>query len=140
VRAKEQIVRSNVEWRFARGDAGAADIQAAIDDVVAALADPGSDAARAARAAGLVPADLSGATVRVREGRQGAEPILTTIVVGIAVKVGSSAVEELWRKVIWPLLRRRLGTGVLGARLAENNGADRAGTGTAAGSGDPGGG
>jgi hypothetical protein len=121
------MVQSNVEWRFARGDAGAADIQAAVDDVLAALSDSGSDAARAARAAGLDPADLSGAAVRVREGRQGAEPILTTIVVGIAVKVGSSAVEELWRKVIWPSLRRRLGTGVIGARLADNNGADPTG-------------
>ena len=109
----------SVEWRFQRGDTGAAEIQAAVDDVLASLAEPGSDTARAARAAGLDPAQLDGAAVRVREGRQGAEPILTTIVVGIAVKVGSSAVETLWRKVIWPALRRRLGTGALGERLAD---------------------
>jgi hypothetical protein len=113
-------VHPGVEWRFERGDVGAAEIQAAVDDVLAALADPGSDAARAARAAGLDPAEVTGADVRVREGRQGAEPILTTIVVGIAVKVGSSAVEALWRKVIWPSLRRRLGAGVLGERIADS--------------------
>ena len=33
--------------------------------------------------------------VEVREGRQGAEPILTTILVGIAVKAGSTVAETL---------------------------------------------
>jgi hypothetical protein len=120
-------VYPSVEWRFERGDVGAAEIQAAVDDVLAALADPDSDAAQATRAAGLDPVDLTGATVRVREGRQGAEPILTTIVVGITVKVGSSAVEALWRKVVWPSLRRRLGTAVLGARLADSSAAPTTG-------------
>ena len=109
----------SVEWRFQRGDTGAAELQSAVGDVLASLADPGSETARAAREAGLDPAELDGADVQVREGRQGAEPILTTIIVGIAVKVGSSAVEAFWRKVIWPALRRRLGTGALGERLPE---------------------
>ena len=130
----------SVEWRFERGDVGAAEIQRVVDDVVAALADPGSDAALAARAVGLDPAELAGTAVRVREGRQGAEPILTTIVVGIAVKVGSSAVEALWRQVIWPSLRRRLGTGALGARLADSAAAPTADATGTAGRGDPTGG
>jgi len=106
----------SVEWRFGRGDAGADEIQASVDEIVAHLADPESEEARAARAAGLDPGDLGEVTVDVREDRQGAEPILTAIVVGIAVKAGSSAVEALWRVVIWPRLRRRLGAGVLGER------------------------
>ena len=126
----------SVEWRFQRGDTGAAEIQAAVDDVLASLADPGSDTARAAREAGLDPAGLAGTAVRVREGKQGAEPLLTTIVVGIAVKVGSSAVEALWREVIWPALRRRLGTGALGRRLADSSGAEGGAT-AAGGRGDP---
>ena len=106
----------SVEWRFGRGDAGADEIQASVDEIVAHLADPESEVARAARAAGLEPGDLGEITVDVREDRQGAEPILTAIVVGIAVKAGSTAVEALWRVVIWPRLRRRLGAGVLGER------------------------
>lgn len=129
-------MNSSVEWRFQRGDTGAAEIQAAVDDVLAALADPGSDTARVAREAGLDPAQLDGAAVEVREGKQGAEPILTTIVVGIAVKVGSSAVEALWRRVIWPALRRRLGTGALGRQLTDAPGADGT-TSATGGRGDP---
>lgn len=106
----------SVQWRFGRGDAGADEIQASVDEIVAHLADPESEVARAARAAGLEPGDLGEVTVDVREDRQGAEPILTAIVVGIAVKAGSTAVEALWRVVIWPRLRRRLGAGVLGER------------------------
>src|SRR5437763_841460 len=43
-------------------------------------------------------------------------PVLTTILIGIAVKAGSTVAESLWREVIWPQLRRRLGTRVLGDR------------------------
>jgi hypothetical protein len=113
------MTQPTVELRFNRGDAGAAEIRSAARAVLAELADPTSDAARAARTAGLDPADLDQAEIDVREGRQGAEPILTTIVVGIAVKVGASAAEALWRKAIWPSLRRRLGARVLGDRLPE---------------------
>jgi hypothetical protein len=106
-----------VEWRFARGDATAHEIQSVVDDLVVRLADPSSEAARAARRAGVEPAELAAATVRVREGEQGAEPVLTTIVVGIAVSAGSRVVETLWRDVIWPHVRRRLGVSALGERV-----------------------
>jgi hypothetical protein len=135
---KELILQANVEWRFERGDVGAAEIQTVVDDIIVELATPGSGAAQAARAAGVDPADLAGGAVRVREGRQGAEPLLTTIVVGIAVKIGSAAVEALWRTVIWPSLRRRLGAGVLGARLAGNDRPTADGSPAATGRGEPG--
>jgi len=79
---------------------------------------------------------VTGAAVRVREGEQGAEVVITSILVGIAVKVGASAAEALWIKVIWPALRRRLGTGVLGGRLARAAGTD---TGASTGGADAGG-
>lgn len=106
----------SVQWRFARGDAAAAEIQATVDEVLEQLGDPASEAANAARAAGIGSDQLTGVRIEVREGAQGAEPVLTTILVGIAVKAGSTVAETLWREVIWPRLRRRLGTRVLGAR------------------------
>ncbi len=105
-----------LQWRFQRGDAGASEIQASVDEILAQLGDPDSDASGAARAAGLDPADLDNVTVEVREDRQGAEPALTAILVGIAIKAGSTVAETLWREVIWPRLRRRLGARVLGDR------------------------
>src|SRR5688572_25695278 len=106
-----------VQWRFARGDATADEIQSVVDEVLAGLADPSSDAAAAARRAGAEPADLAGATVTVREGAQGAEPILTTILVGIAVSAGSKVAETIWTSVIWPYVRRRLGVTAVGERI-----------------------
>jgi hypothetical protein len=110
------MTQQTVHWRFARGDAGADEIQASVDEIVAHLADPDSEESGAARAAGIEPADLGEVTVDVREGRQGAEPILTAILIGVAVKAGSTVAETLWREVIWPRLRRRLGARVLGQR------------------------
>jgi hypothetical protein len=105
-----------VQWRFERGDAGAEEIQTSVDEILAELADPVSEASVAARMAGVEPDDLGDVTVEVREGRQGAEPVLTAILVGIAVKAGSTVAETLWREVIWPRLRRRLGARALGER------------------------
>lgn len=107
---------SMVEQRFARGDANADQLQDVVDEIVHQLAVPGSEVAESARAAGLEPAELADVGVEIREGEQGAEPVLTSIVVGITVTVGSKVVESLWEEVIWPRLRRRLGARALGAR------------------------
>jgi hypothetical protein len=99
---------------FERGDQSAEDLQRVVDEAVAELADPTTDAAARAVAAGLDPRALAPARVEVREGGQGAEPILTSIVVGIAVHAGSKVAETLWREVLWPRLRRRLGATAVG--------------------------
>lgn len=104
--------------RYQRGDASAAQLQEVVDEVLRQLSEPDSEIAAQARTAGLESADLSGVRVEVREAEQGAEPILTTIVVGIAVAAGSRIAETLWDEVIWPRLRRRLGARALGARTA----------------------
>ncbi|MGH3910525.1 MAG: hypothetical protein ACRDRM_06800 [Pseudonocardiaceae bacterium] len=106
------------EQRYQRGDASAEQLQEVVDAVLEQLAEPDSDVAHAARAAGLEPAELSGVSAEVREGEQGAEPVLTTIVVGIAVAAGSKVAETLWKEVIWPRLRRHLGVKALGERTA----------------------
>ncbi|MGH3937491.1 MAG: hypothetical protein ACRDTG_02480 [Pseudonocardiaceae bacterium] len=105
------------QW-YQRGDASAAELQDVVDGILGQLEEPDSDVAHAARAAGLEPAELSGASAEIREGAQGAEPILTTIVVGITVAAGSKIAETLWTEVIWPRLRRRLGAKAIGERTA----------------------
>jgi hypothetical protein len=110
------MVQQTVQWRFTRGDAGADEIQSIVDEILDELADPASEATNAARATGIEPARLRDIRIEVREGAQGAEPVLTTILIGFALKAGSTVADTLWREVIWPRLRRRLGTGVLGDR------------------------
>ena len=104
------------ERRYERGDASADELQEVVDEILGQLATPDSDAAEAARTAGLEPATLSTLTVGVREGEQGAEPVLTTIVVGIAVGAGTKVADTLWDEILWPRLRRRLGVRALGNR------------------------
>lgn len=100
--------------RFQRGEATAAELEDVARDVLAELTEPDSEASRVARDAGLDPADLVAARVEVTEGEQGAEPFLTTIIIGIAVSAGSKVAETLWTEVVWPRIRRRLGARALG--------------------------
>ncbi len=104
-----------VRWRFERGDATATEIDEVAREVLSELGDPASEASLAARDAGLDPAALTNARSQVTEGEQGAEPILTTIVVGIVVSAGSKVAETLWKDVVWPRVRRRFGARALGA-------------------------
>ena len=103
-----------VRWRFERGEATAAEIDDVAREVLAELHDPASEASAAATAAGLDPASVRDARAEVAEGEQGAEPILTTIIVGIVVSAGSKVAETLWKYVVWPRVRRRLGARALG--------------------------
>src|SRR6266508_2277897 len=98
------MAEQTLQWRFRRGDATSDEIRETVDEILAQLSDPDSDASAAARAAGLDPATVRDATIDVREDRQGAEPVLTAILIGIAVKAGSAVAESLWKAVIWPRL------------------------------------
>jgi hypothetical protein len=104
--------------RFERGDATATEIEEVAREVILELREPDSEASAAARTAGLDPAYLVDAHAEVTDGEHGAEPILTTILVGIAVSAGSKAAESLWKDVLWPRIRRRLGARALGAEKA----------------------
>jgi hypothetical protein len=105
------------ELRFRYGQASAAELQAVVDEVLAELGNPTSEAADRARRAGLDPGDLTGAEVDVREEQQGLEPVSTTILVSIATGVGTHIATKLWDEVIWPRLRRRLGARPLGDQV-----------------------
>ena len=111
---------ASVELRYQRGDASADAIKTAVDEVLAELTDPSSEPARAARAAGMEPDQLANANVVVREGAQGAEPILTSIIIGITVSAGAKVAETFWNDVIWPRLRRHLGARALGDRKPDD--------------------
>jgi hypothetical protein len=100
---------ASMELRFHRGNASAEEISAEVAKILADFDNPGSELAESARAVGLKTADLSTMTIEVREGGQGFEPILTSIIVGITVKAGTGVAEAFWTKVLWPRLRRRLG-------------------------------
>lgn len=104
--------------RYQRDGASAARIEEVAREVLAELTDPDSEASRAAGRAGLDPAVLADGRVKVTEGEQGAEPILTTIVVAIVISAGSKIAESLWTDVIWPRIRRRLGADALGPPTA----------------------
>jgi hypothetical protein len=110
---------ARTELRFAHGDANADEIQAVVDQVLDELSDPASEAADAAARAGLDPAAAGSAAVLVREGGQGLDPVLTPIIVGITVSAGSKVAESLWKDVLWPRLRRRLGVKAVGDAQGE---------------------
>ncbi len=99
---------------FRRGDATADELQDVLDLLLEDLARADTDVARAARTAGVDPALAAGAQVVVREREQGAEPLATTMLVAITVHAGSQVVDTLWKEVMWPRLRRRLGAASLG--------------------------
>jgi hypothetical protein len=114
-------------WRFQRGDATASQIQDVAQEVLAELHRPGTEANTAARTAGLDPGTLTDARADVTDGEHGVEPVLTTIVVGIAVSAGSKVAESLWKDVLWPRIRRRLGVRALGAEKTPESVAEREG-------------
>jgi hypothetical protein len=114
-------------WRFRRGDATAREIQDVVEEVLSDLREPGTETDAAARAAGLDPAAVADARAEVTDGEHGAEPILTTIVVGIAVSAGSKVAESLWKDVLLPRIRRRLGVGALGVENKPENAVEREG-------------
>jgi hypothetical protein len=90
-----------VELRFAYGAASAAELQAVIDEVLAE--DP---------VAGLRSGDIT-----VREEGHGVEPITTAIVVGFLLKGGAKVASDVWSDVLWPRLKKRIGTDAVGEQL-----------------------
>jgi len=106
---------------YQRGDASAEEIAGAVAAVLADSQLATSEVARRAAAAGLDPEVLASVSVEVREDSQGLEPILTSIVVGLTVRAGEAIAESVWKKAIWPLVRRRLGARALLGEAKTNN-------------------
>ena len=106
-----------VSFRFVGGAADAEGLEAEISLILQQLADPGSDAARSAIAAGLRPSDMTGARAIVRQEAKGFGPVV--ILVAIAVPVAAHIVNKFWDDVIWPHIRGSLGADALGEREEE---------------------
>jgi hypothetical protein len=96
-----------------RGAKSAKTLQPVIDEVLRELHDPNSESSKRASTAGMELAELASMDVKVREPRQGIEPV-STIVVTIAVGLATHAASKFWDDVIWPRLRDKFGVKVVG--------------------------
>lgn len=102
------MTATTLQLTFARGDKGAKEIQAVINAILSEV-DHGSDDLRdELQEAGLDLHEIRDARVKVNEGAQGIDPIVTPIIVGIAVAAGSKVAETLWTDIIWPRIVRKL--------------------------------
>jgi hypothetical protein len=101
-----------------RGAQSAKTLQPVIDEVLRELHDPNSETSKRASTAGFKSTELADIDVKVREPKQGIEPV-STIVVTIAVGLASHAASKFWDDVIWPRLRDRFGVG--GAGKSDSN-------------------
>jgi hypothetical protein len=104
------------ELRFARGQAGAEELQRVVDEVIAELGEADSESAQLARATQLDVDELAATRVTIQEDRQGVEPVSTTIVVSIVSGVATHIVGQFWDYVVWPRLKRRLGAMAVGPK------------------------
>lgn len=113
-----------MKLRFERGQASADELQEVIDEILAELRAPDSEAARQANLAGIDPAEFGAASVKAEEAEQCIDPLVTPIVVGIAVKLGSDVILKAWDRIVWPRIEKRLGGLALGDQLADEPGED----------------
>jgi hypothetical protein len=105
---------ASVSIRFSGGALTADSLEAEIASFMQELADPRSDVAQLAEAAGLQPERLSQATVKVTQTTKGFGPV--AIVVMIVAPVASHLIDKFWDDVIWPTLKKRSGADALGKR------------------------
>jgi len=105
--------------RFRYDQASAAELQAVVDEVLAELRDPTSEAVSQARLVDLNPQVLANSQVGIREEKQGFEPISTTILVSIVTGAGTHIATKFWDEVIWPRLRKSLGAKAVGDEVKE---------------------
>lgn len=107
--------KGDYELRFRVGQAGAEQLQRAVDDALEQLraqvddgGQPGGDWDRA---------ELADLRVRASESEQGVEPLLTAVVIAFAGKAGKRLADRLWEEVLEPAIKRKLGGKALGERI-----------------------
>lgn len=100
---------------FDRG-AGAKKLQHALDEIVAELRTPGSEAAEAAQAVGVEEAELKDITLVASEKGQAMDPLTAAILITVVGNFASDRLDELWDEVIWPRLKFRLGAKAVGKK------------------------
>jgi hypothetical protein len=105
---------ASVSFRFSKREVAVEKIEAEIRSVLSRLADPRSDVARSATAAGLEPTSLAKARATVTEEAKGFAPV--AVVVVIFTPVAAHIVDKFWDDVIWPRVKGRLGADALGKR------------------------
>jgi len=111
------MILSTTAMRFRRGQAGARQLHDEVQLALRELDDPGSDAARRARGAGLSAETLASAEVTLAEEQQGLDPVTTTILVTIVTEFGVRVATTLWDAVVLPRLKRKFGVKALGEKV-----------------------
>jgi hypothetical protein len=104
---------TTVWLRYRRGVASAGEISAEVEEILVDLDNVDGELVRSTPEIGVECGDRAGIAITVREGGQGFDPVLTSIVVGVTVRATTEAAEAFWTKVVLPRLRRRLGPRVV---------------------------
>ena len=104
----------HVNLRFRSGAAGMADISAELSAILAELADPQSQATKAASDLGYTPSQFEGAKATVSQEAKGFGEIALLII--IAAPTATHILNKAWDDVIWPIFKSRLGADSIGSR------------------------
>lgn len=111
--------RSEVVLRFQRGARGAKALQQAIDEILIELrADPVA-LEREARPSDVSVTDLAGVQIEVAESEAGVEPFSTFLLIKFVGGMSAAAGGKIFNMLIWPRIKRRLGSDALGDEQAE---------------------
>ena len=105
---------SPTELSFARGRADAEALQEVIDETLAALRGSDDEVLKQLKAAGFELRQIASVDVSVREDAQGANAVVTGIIVAVAGGISKDAAVAFWNRVLWPRIRRRLGSDAVG--------------------------
>ena len=105
--------------QFERGARGAKALQDAADGILTELSgDPEAQAA-AAQSAGINAADLEDLRIEVEESDAGFEPTVTLIALKFVGGMSAAAGKVFFDKVVWPKIKKRLGSDALGPPRSE---------------------
>jgi hypothetical protein len=118
---------SVTELKFKPGQATVDELQEVIDDVLAALQDPDSEASAAAQKAGIARDDVIELGVTAREDKPGfvLEAILIAFATGAGGGAGKQLANRMWDKVLWPAIKRSpLGGKAVGDKAEDDKAED----------------
>ena len=105
------------------GNAKPQEVEDALRQALAEMADPSSELGQQAAAIGIDPAELGG-SVNVTEPTAGFDPgtILLIILGGMATGAGKALANKAWDEILGPVLKDRLGLDSIGWRRKKKKG------------------
>ena len=99
------------------GNAKPQEVEDALRQALAEMADPSSELGRKAVAVGIDPAEL-GSSVQVIAPKPGFDPVTILLVIlgGLATGVGEGLANKAWDEILGPALKERVGLDSIGRR------------------------